>query len=202
MQEIATVQDLLDIHQTNDLLGKEEALVKEFEVVLEQEEMIWFQKSREKWIELGDRNTKYFHTSTIIRRRRNRIEALKDDENRWILQSTKLEKLALGYYKRLYSMEDVDLVVERLSREVFDCLNQAEVTDLNKPFTPHEIEAAVRSMGKYKAPGPDGFQPVFYQTCWDTVGSSVIQFVLDFFETRVLPPNTNDALVVLIAKVL
>lgn len=56
-------------------------------------------------------------------------------------------------------------------------------------------------MGGFKAPGPDGFQPVFYQQCWETVGPSVIRFVLEFFDTGVLPCETNNALVVLIAKV-
>jgi len=57
-------------------------------------------------------------------------------------------------------------------------------------------------MGKFKSPGPDGFQPVFYQQGWDVVGASVVKFVLEFFRTGYLPPEINDALVVLIAKVL
>lgn len=57
-------------------------------------------------------------------------------------------------------------------------------------------------MGSFKAPGPDGFQPVFYQRCWETVGPSVIRFIKLFFETGKLPENTNDALVVLIPKVM
>lgn len=56
-------------------------------------------------------------------------------------------------------------------------------------------------MGRFKAPGPDGFQPVFYQDCWDVVGESVNKFVLDFFETRQLPPKIKDALVVPIPKI-
>ena len=50
------VQGLLDHSHTNALLDREATLLKEFEVVLEQEEMLWFQKSREKWVALGDRN--------------------------------------------------------------------------------------------------------------------------------------------------
>nr|KYP48675.1 hypothetical protein KK1_029657 [Cajanus cajan] len=46
-------------------------LWSEYEHVLIQEELLWFQKSRYKWLELGDRNTKYFHGSTLIRRRKN-----------------------------------------------------------------------------------------------------------------------------------
>lgn len=62
----------------------------------------------------GDRNTKYLHTSTIIRRRRNRIEMLKDEEGRWISNSQDLESLAVNHYKRLYSMDDVEQDVEKL----------------------------------------------------------------------------------------
>ena len=82
MKEIKAVQDVLDRTQTDDLLLKEAIMLKEFDIILEQEEMIWFQKSREKLLALGDRNTKFFHTSTIIRRRRNKIESLKTDDGR------------------------------------------------------------------------------------------------------------------------
>ncbi|KAJ0250309.1 Reverse transcriptase domain-containing protein [Hirschfeldia incana] len=56
-------------------------------------------------------------------------------------------------------------------------------------------------MGSFKAPGPNGFQPIFYQKCWEIVGDSVARFVMQFFETGQLPKETNDALVVLIPKV-
>lgn len=37
--------------------------------------------------------------------------------------------------------------------------------------------------------------------CWEVVGNSVNRFVLQFFETCLLPDGINDALVVLITKV-
>ncbi|KAL8167793.1 hypothetical protein V2J09_009292 [Rumex salicifolius] len=54
------------------------------ELLEDREEILWYQKSREKWIRLGDRDTSYFHTSTVIRRRRNRVEFLKNDHGHWI----------------------------------------------------------------------------------------------------------------------
>src|ERR1044072_1812206 len=48
----------------------------ELEETLKQEEMLWYQKSREQAIKCGDRNTKFFHTQTVIRRKRNKIYAL------------------------------------------------------------------------------------------------------------------------------
>lgn len=41
-------------------------------------------KSRQAAINDGDRNTRYFHLSTVIRRRRNKIETLQDEYGEWI----------------------------------------------------------------------------------------------------------------------
>lgn len=107
--DIKEVQEELERNPSDGLLAREETLQKEFDVVLEQEEVLWYQKSREKWIVLGDRNTTYYHTSNIVRRKRNIIEMLKSEDGHWIDQSEQLEQLAMNYYKRLYSTEDISL---------------------------------------------------------------------------------------------
>lgn len=98
-------------------------------------------------------------------------------------------------------MEDVDIDTPMLEERRFVTLTNQDRLHLNRDFSAEEVEKAVRNMGSFKAPGPDGFQPIFYQRCWETVGESVIRFVQLFFETGKLPENTNDALVVLIPKV-
>lgn len=46
VNEIKTVHDLLEVAQYVDLLAKEEQLLKSFDIILEQEETLWFQKFR------------------------------------------------------------------------------------------------------------------------------------------------------------
>ncbi|CAA7036501.1 unnamed protein product [Microthlaspi erraticum] len=201
LKEIVEVQEALETGLTDAILEREEFLMKELDVVLEQEEVLWFQKAREKWIPLGDRNTRFFHTSTIIRRRKNRIDMLRNEAGEWTTDEKEMESLAIAYFKRLYSMEDVEEVVDKLPSDGFEQLTAGEKQHLEKDFVASEVESAIRGMGKFKAPGPDGYQPVFYQSSWEMVGSSVTRFVLDFFRTGVLPPMTNDVLLVLLAKV-
>lgn len=62
----------------------EQKLRQQLDTVMREEELLWFQKSRMEAICDGDRNTKLFHHSTIIRRKRNRIEGLQDDNGVWV----------------------------------------------------------------------------------------------------------------------
>ena len=42
------------------------------------EEEYWAMKSRITWLDKGDRNIVFYHTSALVRRNRNRISCLKD----------------------------------------------------------------------------------------------------------------------------
>ncbi|KAG8485687.1 hypothetical protein CXB51_019012 [Gossypium anomalum] len=58
---------------------------EDLENVLYHEEILWRQKARCDWLTLGDRNTKFFHTRTLRRRKQNQITALKNDLGEWIM---------------------------------------------------------------------------------------------------------------------
>lgn len=51
---------------------------------MRREELLLQQKSRITWLATKDLNTKHFHLSTIIRRRRNCIEAIQTSGVRWL----------------------------------------------------------------------------------------------------------------------
>jgi hypothetical protein len=54
----------------------EKELQQEYNHILFQEEMLWYQKSREMWVKFGDKNSSFYHTQTIIRRKKNKIHSL------------------------------------------------------------------------------------------------------------------------------
>ncbi|KAK3229219.1 hypothetical protein Dsin_001100 [Dipteronia sinensis] len=80
----------------------EETLVKEYQDILEQEEIFWQQKSRNCWLKEGDRNTKFFHLSAIIRRRRNKIKGFKKDDGSWIEDIGELKAEAVRNFLKLF----------------------------------------------------------------------------------------------------
>ncbi|KAF7812281.1 putative ribonuclease H protein At1g65750 family [Senna tora] len=65
------------------------------------------EKSREQWIIHGDRNTRFFHTCTTIRRNHNKIKVLKGEENEWIYDDSVLKDMTIGYFSNFYT-NDMD----------------------------------------------------------------------------------------------
>lgn len=51
--------------------------------VLKQEEIMWAQKARTNWLQIGDKNTKFFQIFVNIRRKRNEISRGKDANGKW-----------------------------------------------------------------------------------------------------------------------
>jgi predicted XRE-type DNA-binding protein len=68
------------------------ALNLELNEWLEKEELKWKQKSRELWLKEGDQNSKFFHLSTLVRRRCNSIVEIKLDNVEWIHSRDKIER--------------------------------------------------------------------------------------------------------------
>lgn len=72
------IHKVLDKFYSSNLVMLEKDLQKLYDEVLAQEEILWFKKSRDNWVELDNKNTMFFHTQTVIKRsrRRNKITSL------------------------------------------------------------------------------------------------------------------------------
>lgn len=58
----------------------------------------------------------------------------------------------------------------------------------------------MRSCDGNKAPGPDGFNILFFQKCWKVVKKEVIQFMQDFHRYGKLVGGINSSFITLVPK--
>ncbi|XP_010513460.1 PREDICTED: uncharacterized protein LOC104789451 isoform X2 [Camelina sativa] len=132
------------------------------------EEEYWRTKSRIQWLHVGDRNTKFFHEKTKQRRCYNRITAITDNKGIACTSEEDIYRVIVEYFESLYRSENkgnIDMVVQHLKPRVTAEMNQA----LTKPVTEEELNQVIHQMARDKAPGPDGFNPGYFQDHWSTI---------------------------------
>lgn len=65
------------------ILLQEQQLKIQLDELYTRQDLIWRQKLRKLWVKEGDINTKYFRTSTLIRRKSNHIAAIPINDGEW-----------------------------------------------------------------------------------------------------------------------
>jgi hypothetical protein len=194
------IQTTLERIDSTRLIYLQRELQHEYDMILGQEEIHWYQKAREDWIKLGDRNTKFFHTKTVIRRKRNKIHGLHLPNGIWCTDDTMLCEEAHNYFKNLFcsqSLCDDDMG----SLPPAPLLDEEACQALLQQVTKEEVTQALNQMHPFKAPGSDGFQGIFFKQYWHIVGDDVVDLISTAFETGSFPPALSETLIALIPKV-
>jgi hypothetical protein len=195
------VQKYLENVDSRRHVQLEKELQQEYNHILYQEEMHWYQKSREQWVKFGDKNSAFFHTQTVIRRKRNKIHKLQLPNGLWSTDTNTLQEEALNYYKKIFSNNHHHHHNHTLNEGSHPTLDDADRFSLTNPITKEEVKAALYSMKSYKAPDPDGFHCVFFKQYWHIVGDDVFNLVFTAFTNGHFDPTISETLITLIPKV-
>ncbi|KAM1605749.1 hypothetical protein PS2_026450 [Malus domestica] len=158
------------------------------------------QRSRVQWLKEGDANTKFFHQSTLHRRRRYKVVSLKNSQGNWIENPFQIRRLFDEYFMELFTSSG-----QREWGSLLDCVSPKISDEMNESLlavvSNDEVRAAAMQMGSLKAPGPYGFPGIFYQNNWDTVATEVNELIWDLMNGTDIPWGINATHLVLIPKV-
>ena len=181
-------------------LGSEiNSVRKEINDLLDSEEIMWHQRSRMQWMMLGDRNTRYFHSKALDRKRKNAISRIMDENGIWHETKEGIANVVVSYFEKLYTtsypshiLEITDTIPTKVSSE----MNQSLIKD----FTKEEVLAALKQMHPTKAPSPDDMSAIFFQKYWDLVGNDVTSMVLNVLNCNKSIVEINKTYITLVPK--
>lgn len=180
------------------MLSSENKLCDDLRTALAKEEVFLKQKSRVKWLELGDGNNSFFHRSCQKRWNSNKILALQDGSGSTVHSHDEISAVIVDYFQDLLGTQkpvdcfdtDVDLPALSSAQQMYLC----------SPFLDSDIYEVLKRMAKKKSPGPDGLSPEFYLAAWSVIGKDVVRGVQYFFDTYKLPRIINSVAVTLVPK--
>ena len=154
------------------------------------------------WLNYGDANTKFFHVKTIQRRSQSRVTTLKDDTGLWLTGELLIHHIHRAFQTLFLASSPWLRHIPEAGR--LGCLNSPFLTQsqvLTSILQPTEIFQTLRELPPLKAPRPDGYHAIFFQTHWSSLGPSIIQVIQEIFEQLTIPPSWGDTNLVLIPKV-
>ncbi|KAK9983152.1 hypothetical protein SO802_032677 [Lithocarpus litseifolius] len=198
---ILGVENALGRNPSQRLINLHMSLSEELGHILGLEEELWGIKARTDWLIQGERNTKFFHMSTLIRRSGNRIHRIQDSVGNWEDDPKRVQRIFLKGFTNLYRTEQVCCPLEPTVIPIWgNRLTDSEAMILAAPPSDAEILFTLNTMKPFKAPGPDGLHAGFFQRFWMVVGNSVKFEVKRMFRTKKIPQHFNKTLIALIPK--
>jgi hypothetical protein len=129
--------------------------------LLVQEETYWRQRAKMHWLKEGDMNTNFFHMSATTKQRAKKIEKLVNEDNIEVTGQSDLCAVAMNYFDHLFKSNST--VHEPVLSLIGPKITQDDNEKLLAPISKEELKEALFQMHPDKAPGPDGFNPTFYQ---------------------------------------
>ncbi|XP_050259106.1 uncharacterized protein LOC126704118 [Quercus robur] len=156
------IEEVQGVEPTKENLELEAALSLELDDWLAKESLKWQQKFREIWLKDGDRNSRFFHLTTLVRRRRNFISDIKQEDSSWISGREAIQEYFIANFQSLYQSSRPQ-IPENLENLIEACVSAEENVELCRIPSREEVKKAIFGIKSLKSPGPDGLSALFYK---------------------------------------
>ena len=181
---------------------KEKDLVCQLEARERHEGVYWKQNSRVKWLQEGERNTKFFHNSVLQNRNKSRIHKLKKMAVRKVESRKKIEEVITQHFSDILTEDGGDRrrAINRITDMIPRTVTRENNEMLLKSVSMQEVEEVIHQMAIGKAPGPDGFTLNFFHHFWDLIKEEVLEIVEESRNKRGIFKDFNATFLTLIPK--
>ncbi|XP_071924868.1 uncharacterized protein [Coffea arabica] len=140
------------------------------------EEGFWRQKARAKWLQDGDRNSKFFHSLVAERRRRSVIHRVRRSDREWLGELSRIGEAVISFFQKLFTAETV-LPANGLLENIPSLVTTQDNVALTEISQLEEVKDIVFVLDEESAAGPDGFTGKFFTFAWEVVAMDVYRAV-------------------------
>ena len=203
-ERLQSLETKIDVNEFNAEIENDYLKVKtKLEKIYQNESKGAGIRARVKWIEQGERSTKYFLGLEKSRVRKKEIKQLKSQNGkRTIRKQEEIIKEVRKFYSQLYDNEPKN--VEEMRNYVFtqnvNQLSEEDKETCDGLLTVDECKQAIFNMAKNKSPGCDGISIEFYQTFWPKIKDILVSALNDCYVTGMMSNTQKRGLITLLFK--
>ena len=165
-------------------------------------------RSRVRWLEEGERSSKYFCNLENRGWHKKNISRLEDTEGNLITDPVEILRKIQDFYGNLYSFQDDaqgEIDENDINESLFDKLNIPKLCEdqkqsLETPLTKQEIYEVIKSMKINKTPGFDGIPVEFYIVFWPDICDMLISSFNFSLQSGMLSPSQRNGVITLLPK--
>ncbi|XP_026410423.1 uncharacterized protein LOC113305622 [Papaver somniferum] len=157
----------------------------------------WRSRFRYTHVKDYDNNTKYFHRLANDRRIRSFIGSIKVNG---VLTSddSEIKNDIVDLFQNIFQSPQQSVISAEGMH--FNQIFEEMCLWLERDIDEDEYFAAIKLLGKHKAPGPDGFPISFYTLCWDILKEDFLNILKEMQERNFFDWRLKNNFVALIPK--
>ena len=159
-------------------------------------------RSKIKWIEEGERSTKFFfglEKQNYVKKNMRKIEV----DNVVISDPKLIQQKQKLFYEDLYqSKQHINFEIPEtfFNSDKIETLDDAEKETCDRPITLEECEKVMKTFKNDKSPGNDGLTYEFYKTFWNAIRKPLIDCYQYAFEKNELSTSQKQSIITLLEK--
>ena len=193
-----------NVFDMDQILNEYENLKTEIQSIYEEKGHAAIFRSKCRWVEKGERPTKYFFNLEKQNYSKKTITELGDDDND---ETIKEEAIILETIEKFY--EDLYSSKTTVSQEAFEefikdteipKLNNEDQNQMEGPLTLEECKKMLETFKDNKSPGEDGLTAESYKHFFDLIGIDLIESLNQAFKDGELSISQRRGVITLIPK--
>ena len=160
-------------------------------------------RSRARWIEHGEKPTKYFchlENRNFVSKRMNCILKNNGDE---IFDHNLIKKEVFNFYDKLYSSNESNIKNVDLDKKLKpenNKLSEDQASNLEGPISLKEAASYLFKMKNNKSPGSSGFTTEFYKFFWKDLGYFLVNSINYAFKIKEMSSTQKEGVITCIPK--
>ena len=192
-----------------NILMEYEAAKEELKTIYEHKRKEAIFRSKVKWLEQGEKPTKYFFNLEKTNYEKKLIREVKLEDGVITSEPKRIEKELENFYSNMYASKSSPNNEPQGENKSFESfvegieipqLNVEERDSLEHDFTFEELKEAVSSFSDNKTPGEDGFTKEFYESFYDLIWSDLLNSYNAAFQSGSLSISQRRGIITLIPK--